>query len=86
MRLEDLTKGATVKGILPDRVITVDVIVCDEAHKMSASFYGGERRETKRYKLGKLLSGESRDTDTVGAQTPNPKPQTPNPKPQTPNP
>ncbi|MGB5632840.1 MAG: hypothetical protein WBM44_03720 [Waterburya sp.] len=23
MRLEDLTKGATVKGILPDRVITV---------------------------------------------------------------
>ena len=23
MRLEDLTKGATVKGILPDQVITV---------------------------------------------------------------
>ncbi|MGK7949207.1 MAG: hypothetical protein AB4368_10495 [Xenococcaceae cyanobacterium] len=23
MRLEDLTKGATVRGILPDRVITV---------------------------------------------------------------
>ena len=37
-----------------------DVIVCDEAHKMSASFYGGERKETKRYKLGKLLSSLTR--------------------------
>ncbi len=33
-----------------------DLIVCDEAHKMSASFFGGEIKETKRYKLGKLLS------------------------------
>jgi len=33
-----------------------DMVVCDEAHKMSASFFGGEVKETKRYKLGKLLS------------------------------
>ncbi|MCW6036782.1 DUF3883 domain-containing protein [Spirulina subsalsa FACHB-351] len=33
-----------------------DLVICDEAHKMSASFFGGEIRETKRYKLGKLLS------------------------------
>ncbi|MCT7959238.1 DUF559 domain-containing protein [Laspinema sp. D1] len=33
-----------------------DLVVVDEAHKMSASFFGGEVRETKRYKLGKLLS------------------------------
>ena len=32
-----------------------DLIICDEAHKMSASFFGGEIKETKRYKLGKLL-------------------------------
>ena len=32
-----------------------DLIVCDEAHKMSASFFGNEIKETKRYKLGKLL-------------------------------
>ena len=32
-----------------------DVIVCDEAHKMSASFFGGEVRRTKRYQLGELL-------------------------------
>jgi hypothetical protein len=33
-----------------------DLIVCDEAHKMSASVFGGELKYTKRYKLGQLLS------------------------------
>ncbi|MEN9219054.1 MAG: DEAD/DEAH box helicase, partial [Gloeomargarita sp. DG_2_bins_126] len=33
-----------------------DLVVVDEAHKLSASFSGGEIKETKRYKLGKLLS------------------------------
>jgi SNF2 family DNA or RNA helicase len=33
-----------------------DLIICDEAHKMSASFFGGEIKPTKRYKLGQLLS------------------------------
>ena len=33
-----------------------DLIVCDEAHKMSASYYGNEIKETKRHKLGKRLS------------------------------
>lgn len=37
-----------------------DLVICDEAHKMSASFFGGEVRETKRYKLGKLLSSVTR--------------------------
>ncbi len=32
-----------------------DLVVADEAHKMSAHFWGGELEETKRYKLGKLL-------------------------------
>ncbi len=32
-----------------------DLVVCDEAHKMSASFFGGDLKETKRYRLGKLL-------------------------------
>jgi SNF2 family DNA or RNA helicase len=31
-----------------------DLIVVDEAHKMSASIFTGELKETKRYKLGKL--------------------------------
>ena len=33
-----------------------DLIVCDEAHKMSASFFGNEVKYTKRYRLGQLLS------------------------------
>jgi superfamily II DNA or RNA helicase len=37
-----------------------DLVVCDEAHKMSASFFGGDLKETKRYKLGKLLGEISR--------------------------
>lgn len=32
-----------------------DLVICDEAHKMSASFFGGEIKETKRYKLGSTL-------------------------------
>jgi len=38
-----------------------DLVVCDEAHKMAASFFGGEIRETKRYKLGKLLGSVTRN-------------------------
>ncbi|MCL4818643.1 MAG: DEAD/DEAH box helicase, partial [Vicinamibacteria bacterium] len=37
-----------------------DLVVVDEAHKMSASFFGGEVKETKRYKLGKLAGRISR--------------------------
>jgi hypothetical protein len=33
-----------------------DLIVCDEAHKMSATYFGGEIKYTKRYRLGELLS------------------------------
>src|SRR6266446_3985019 len=33
-----------------------DLIVCDEAHKMAATFFGGEIKYTKRYRLGQLLS------------------------------
>ena len=32
-----------------------DLVVCDEAHKMSASFFGGEVNYTKRHRLGQLL-------------------------------
>ena len=37
-----------------------DLIVCDEAHKMSASLAGSKVKETKRYRLGRLLSGLTR--------------------------
>ena len=33
-----------------------DLVVCDEAHKLSATFFGGEIKYTRRYKLGQLLA------------------------------
>lgn len=42
------------------RVTDWDLIVCDEAHKMAATMWGGEAHYTKRYQLGKLLSNISR--------------------------
>ncbi len=37
-----------------------DLVVCDEAHKMSASYFGGEVKYTRRHRLGRLLSSVSR--------------------------
>jgi SNF2 family DNA or RNA helicase len=37
-----------------------DLIVVDEAHKMSASFWGGELKITQRYRLGQLLGSLTR--------------------------
>jgi SNF2 family DNA or RNA helicase len=39
---------------------TWDLIVCDEAHKMSATIYGEEEKRTKRYNLGLILSSLTR--------------------------
>jgi superfamily II DNA or RNA helicase len=37
-----------------------DLIVIDEAHKLSATWFGAKINETKRFKLGKLLGGITR--------------------------
>ncbi len=37
-----------------------DLIICDEAHRMSASLFGNEVKYTKRYKLGQLVGGRAR--------------------------
>src|SRR3954468_5312513 len=29
-----------------------DLVICDEAHRMTASYFSGEIKETQRYKLG----------------------------------
>jgi len=38
-----------------------DLIVVDEAHKMSASYFGNKLEMTKRFKLGKFLSTKTRN-------------------------
>jgi superfamily II DNA or RNA helicase len=57
-RLDKLSRDESVQAKLS--VTDWDLVVCDEAHKMSASFFSGEVKETKRYKLGKLLSSITR--------------------------
>ena len=37
-----------------------DLVVCDEAHRMAASYFGAEVRYTKRYRLGRLLGARCR--------------------------
>ena len=55
-RLDKLARNEQVQQKLQTPDTGWDLVVCDEAHKMSASFFGGEIRYTKRYRLGQLLS------------------------------
>src|SRR3954453_3822523 len=38
-----------------------DLVICDEAHRMAASYFGGEIKETQRHKLGNLLGTRPRN-------------------------
>ncbi|MCC7485536.1 MAG: DUF3883 domain-containing protein [Burkholderiales bacterium] len=55
-RLDKLSRDEDVQEKLKVPDCRWDLIVCDEAHKMSATFFGGEVKFTKRYRLGQLLS------------------------------
>lgn len=59
-RLDKLSRNDDVQERLKAPDCRYDLIVCDEAHKMSATFFGGEIKYTKRYRLGQLLSGLTR--------------------------
>src|SRR5271163_4594557 len=55
-RLDNLSRNEDVQQKLSAPDCRWDLIVCDEAHKMSATYFGGEVKYTKRYRLGQLLS------------------------------
>lgn len=55
-RLDKLSRNEDVQAKLAAPDCHWDLIVCDEAHKMSATVFGGEIKYTKRYRLGQLLS------------------------------
>ena len=59
-RLDKLSRNEDVQQKLQAPDCGWDLVVCDEAHKMSATFFGGEVKYTKRYRLGQLLSGLTR--------------------------
>lgn len=59
-RLDKLSRNEDVQQKLQAPDCRWDLVVCDEAHKMSATFFGGEVKYTKRYRLGQLLSSLTR--------------------------
>src|SRR6478752_5184063 len=59
-RLDKLSRNEDVQQKLSAPDCRWDLVVCDEAHKMSATVFGGEIKYTKRYKLGQLLGTRCR--------------------------
>lgn len=59
-RLDKLSRDEDIQLKLQAPECQWDLVVCDEAHKLSATFFGGEVKFTKRYHLGQLLSGLTR--------------------------
>ncbi len=58
VRLDQIARNDDYKEKLA--AVNWDIVVVDEAHKMSAHFWSGELEETKRFKLGKLLRAHTR--------------------------
>ena len=58
VRLDKLARNELLQEKL--KATEWDLIVVDEAHKMSATVWGGEVKYTKRFQLGKLLSDITR--------------------------
>ena len=59
-RLDKLSRDEDVQRKLQAPEAGWDLVVCDEAHKLSATFFGGEIKYTKRYRLGQLVAGLTR--------------------------
>ncbi|HDN19513.1 MAG TPA: DUF3883 domain-containing protein [Candidatus Acetothermia bacterium] len=59
-RLDKLARDERVQEKLKALECFWDLVVVDEAHKMSATFVGEEIKRTKRYRLGQLLSSHAR--------------------------
>jgi len=58
-RLDKLARNEDVKNKL--LATDWDLIICDEAHKMSATIFGGEVKESLRFKLGRELAKIARN-------------------------
>ncbi len=52
-----------------------DLVVCDEAHKLSATYFGNEAKYTKRYHLGRAIGGHCRHFLLMTATPHNGKPE-----------
>lgn len=59
-RLDKLSRNEGVQQKLQAPEAGWDLVVFDEAHKLSATFFGGDVKYTKRYHLARLLGGLTR--------------------------
>jgi superfamily II DNA or RNA helicase len=57
-RLDKLSRNEDIQEKL--KVVDWDLVVVDEAHKMSATYFGNEVKYTKRFRLGQMLSEHTR--------------------------
>lgn len=57
-RIDKLARNEDCQNML--EVCEWDLVIVDEAHKMSATYFGGDAKYTKRYRLGQLVSGTTR--------------------------
>ena len=60
-RLDKLSRSEDAQAMLAAPGLGWDLIIIDEAHKMSATLFGEEIKYTKRYRLGQLLSTITRN-------------------------
>src|SRR5579862_8534011 len=58
-RLDKLSRDEDVQAKLKAPDCGWDLVVCDEAHKLSATFFGGEISYTKRYRLPAALDADA---------------------------
>jgi superfamily II DNA or RNA helicase len=72
-RLDKLSRNEDVQAKLAST--DWDLVVCDEAHKMSATFFSGEIKYTKRYRLGQLIGQLTRHLLLMTATPHNGKPE-----------
>ncbi len=59
-RLDKLSRDEDAQQKLKAPDAEWDLVVCDEAHKLSATWFSNEIKYTRRYRLGQLLSGLTR--------------------------
>ncbi|MDM7934273.1 MAG: helicase-related protein, partial [Methanothrix sp.] len=60
-RLDKLSRDEDVQAKLAATECTWDLVVFDEAHKLSATFFGNKVQYTKRHRLAQLLSPRTRN-------------------------
>jgi superfamily II DNA or RNA helicase len=58
-RLDMLSRSEELQQLLKN-AREWDLVVCDEAHRMAASFFGNEVKYTKRHQLGQMLGAHCR--------------------------